>query len=203
MTRSQRAPSIRCRTWLAVLVSLVASACVVHRDEPYPEAWPSLSTIGTSEGCRDLDGVYADHGETHASPAVATSLTFNLGWQAWGPAEDRKQGWRKATRVTLSVLDSDSMEAVIRDVNGVQVASHILTHGSGEFVCEQGHATIRWHVYGAEDVVAARDDYSVELRRAGGYLVAHIHDRGIGVIGLIFPVAGRNSGWVRFERLAR
>ena len=186
-----------------MLVSLVASACLVRQDEPYPAAWPSLSTTGTSEGCHDLDGVYADHGETHAFPAVTASLTFNLGWQAWGPAEDQKQGWRDANRVTLTVLDSNSMEAVIWGVNAVQLARHILTHDSGEFVCEQGHATIRWHVYGAEDVVAARDDYTVELRRAGEYLVAHIRDRGIGVIGLFFPVAGRNSGWVRFERLAK
>lgn len=191
------------RKALALLVCLVPVACTTHQNERYPESWPSLSQGNATKNCHDLSGIYADKGETRVFPAVAPSLTFNLGWQAWGPEEDRKQGWRKADQVTVSVLDSGSMLAVIRDVNGARIASHIFTYVSGDFECRQGHGTIRWHVSGTEDVVAGRDDYTVELSRVGEYLVAHVHDRGIGVIGLVFPVTGNNSGWVRFKQIVQ
>lgn len=188
--------------WLLALLTLLASACVVSQNYPYPESWPPASG-GAPEDCQDLGGVYADLGEPHKFPAINPSLSFNLGWQSWGDTEDRKQGWRRAKRVTLSIRDADSMEAVIWGANSDRIASHVFTLASGEFVCESGHATIRWHVYAAEDVVAARDDYTVELSRAGEYLVAHVHDRGIGVVGLVFPVGGTTSGWVRFKRLSQ
>lgn len=187
---------------LLALLTLLVSACVVNQNQPYPESWSPVPGRA-SEGCQDLDGVYADLGEPHKFPAVNPSLTFNLGWQGWSGTEDRKQGWRRAKRVTLSILDADSMEAVIWGANDDRIASHVLTRASGEFVCESGHATIRWHAYAAEDVVAARDDYTVELSRAGEYLVAHVHDRGIGVVGLVVPIGGKTSGWVRFERLSQ
>jgi hypothetical protein len=186
---------------LLPLFTLLASACVINADHPYPESWPPVSS-GAAEGCRDLDGLYADLGETHTFPAINPSLTFNLGWQGWSSTEDR-DGWRRAKRVTLSVRDANSLEAVIWGANDDRIASRILARDSGKFVCESGHATIRWHTYAAEDVVAARDDYTVELKRAGEYLVAHVHDRGIGIIGLVFPIGGKTSGWVRFKRLSQ
>jgi hypothetical protein len=187
---------------LLALLTLLASACVVHQDQPYPESWPPVSGRA-SEGCQDLAGVYADLGEPHNFPTVNPSLTFNLGWQGWSGTEDRKQGWRRAKRVTLSIRDADSMEATIWGANDDRIASHVLTRASGQFVCESGRATIRWHASAAEDVVVARDDYTVELSRVREYLVAHVHDRGIGVIGLVFPIGGKTSGWVRFERLSQ
>jgi hypothetical protein len=200
MMRIERAPVILFRG-LLILLTLFAGACVVNENHPYPESWPAPSS-NASEGCRDLEGVYSDLGETHTFPAINRSLTFYLGWQEWSDKEDRKQGWREAKRVTLSILGAGSLEAIIRGANDNRIATHILTQDSGEFRCESGHATIRWHAYGTEDVVAARDDYTIELIRAGEYLVAHVHDRGIGVIGLIFPIEGETRGWVRFKRLS-
>ena len=183
------------------LLNLLAGACIIHQDHPYPESWPPVSSAGV-EGCRDLSGRYTDLGETYTFPAINPSLTFNLGWQGWSNSEDR-DGWRDAKQVTLSIRNAESLEVLVWGANNDRITDRVLARDSGEFVCESGTATIRWHSYGAEDVVVARDDYTVELIRAGKYLVAHVHDQAVGTIGLIFPICGKTSGWVRFQRLSQ
>lgn len=185
---------------LLVTVVLLAAACAVNRDYPYPASWPPL-TGGAAEDCRDFEGSYADRGDTPDFPTVNRSLTFTLGWlQEWNRTGHRED-WRTADRVTVSLPSADSLKAEIWKANGEKIGTRLLTRASGEFVCDSGRATIRWHVYEAEDVATTREDYMVEFSRAGESLVAHVRNRGIGTVLLIFPVWGTTSGWVRFTRL--
>lgn len=119
-----------------------------------------------------------DQGETENFPAINPSLTFNLGWNRTSRNVTQGQAWRAARRVTLSLSDPESLNAVIWSAAGEQIGAWILARASGEFFCESGRATIRWHVYEAEDVVAAREDYTVEFRRAGDYLLARVRNQG-------------------------
>lgn len=194
----------RVRTLVAcsglVTVALVVGACAVHHEYPYPTTWPPLVNGGT-EACRELAGTYADRGDAPNVPTINRSLTFTLGWTQDAKSPSQREAWRGADRVTLALPSAESLEVVSWKTSGERIGTRVLTRAAEEYMCESGRATVRWRVYEAEDVVAAREDYTVELHRVGEHLVAYVRNQGIGTVFLAFPFWGTTSGWVRFARV--
>jgi hypothetical protein len=55
----------------------------------------------------------------------------------------------------------------------------------------------------AADVVAGREDVTIEFSQADASLVAHVRESTYGAIFAVVPIAGTASHWYRFARLSK
>ncbi|MNC91102.1 hypothetical protein D3C83_72980 [compost metagenome] len=76
-----------------------------------------------------------------------------------------------------------------------------LRASEGEFECRAGRLVIRDKRWVAEDVVAGRENVTLELHRSGRYLVVQARERTYAVVFLVVPLAADATHWYRFPRL--
>jgi hypothetical protein len=78
-----------------------------------------------------------------------------------------------------------------------------LTEQAGEFECKEGELVVRSRRWVAADVVAGREDVTIEFSQAKSSLVAHVRESTYGALFAVVPIAGTASHWYRFARLSR
>ena len=181
------------RQALALAVSGVLSlaGCAVT-DEKYPANWDP-PPLPRSADCARFAGSYADRGEMTASPSQP-SLTYGLfGHHA---------PWRSARRVDFALPQPGVLEITAWDAEK-PLLKRTLTSAAGEVACKDGRLVVRSKRWVAADIVAGREEVTLEFSDAGAQLVAHVLESTYGAIFAVVPIAGTSAHWYRFARLAR
>ena len=76
-----------------------------------------------------------------------------------------------------------------------------LTAKAGEFRCTDGVLFVRSKRWVAADVVAGREDVTLEFQLADSRLVVHVSEKTYGALFAVVPIAGTATHWYRFARL--
>jgi hypothetical protein len=173
-----------------LFLAICLAGCAVTEQE-YPHTWAPLPASGTSD-CARFAGSYADRGETTGTGAEP-SLTYGL----FG----HHSAWKEARRVDLA-LPVEGVLQVTAWGDGKPLFSRTLTTGAGEFQCKDGALVVRSRRWVAADVVAGREDVTIEFSQAGSKLVAHVKESTYGAIFAVVPIAGTASHWYRFARVS-
>lgn len=171
-----------------VLAMCLAGCAVTEQD--YPAAWAPLPQP-VAESCAHFAGSYADRGETagaHAEP----SLTYGL----FG----HHSAWKEARRVDLALPAEGVLEITAWDEHK-PLFTRTLTSREGEFRCKGGELVVRSKRWVAADVVAGREDVTIEFTQAGAKLVARVKESTYGAIFAVVPIAGTATHWYRFARV--
>ena len=176
------------KTW-SVPVFALLSACAVGVPE-YPPKWDPLLPPAV-EHCKGFEGTYTDRGETR-DRLSARSLTREI----FG--DDRE--WKDARRVALELPQDDVLRVTVYGEMGT-LFRRDLRASEGEFECRAGRLVIRDKRWVAEDVVAGRENVTLELHRSGRYLVVQARERTYAVVFLVVPLAADATHWYRFPRL--
>ena len=175
---------------LAVSGTLWLAGCAVT-DEKSPVVWGPLP-LPASADCARFAGSYADRGEM-VSSASQPSLTYGL-FGHHGP-------WQSARRVDFALPQAGVLEITAWDADR-PLLKRTLTSKAGEFACKDGHLVVRNKRWVAADLVAGREDVTIEFSDAGAQLVAHVRESTYGAIFAVVPIAGTAARWSRFARLA-
>ena len=175
---------------LSLLLAICLAGCAVTEQE-YPAAWDPLPSSGASD-CARVAGSYADRGETTGARAEP-SLTYGL----FG----HHSAWKEAQRVDLALPEEGVLE-ITAWADGKPLFTRTLTAKAGEFQCKDGKLVVRSKRWVAADVVAGREDVTIEFSLADSKLVAHVKESTYGAIFAVVPIAGTASHWYRFARLS-
>ena len=173
----------------AVFAALVLTGCAVT-DEKYPLTWDPLPP-SMSADCARFAGSYADRGEM-TSFGSRPSLSYGL----FG----HHSGWQKARRVDFALPQEGLLEITAWDAEK-PLFKRTLTAKAREFACKDGRLVVRSKRWVAADLVAGREDVTIELSDAGSHLVAHVLEKTYGAIFAVVPIAGTAVHWYRFARL--
>ncbi len=171
-----------------VLMAMCLAGCAVT-EEQYPPAWDPLPQPAATD-CARFAGSYADRGES-AGPGDP-SLTYGL----FG----HHSAWKEARRVVLELPAEGLLQVTAWD-ESKPLFTRTLTTREGEFRCKNGTLIVRSKRWVAADVVAGREDVTIEFNLAQGKLVAHVKESTYGAIFAVVPIAGTASHWYRFPRL--
>lgn len=174
---------------LAVFGVLSLAGCAVT-DEQYPARWDPPPPPMSAD-CARFAGSYADRGETTSSGSQP-SLTYGL----FG----HHSGWQKARRVDF-VLPQDGVLEIAAWDDEKPLFKRTLTSKAGDFACKNGRLVVRSKRWVAADLIAGREDVSIEFSDAGSQLVAHVQETTYGAIFAVVPIAGTAARWYRFARL--
>lgn len=175
----------------SLLAAIWLAGCAVT-EQDYPLAWDPLPHPA-SESCARFTGSYADKGEA-AGTRAEPSLTYGL----FG----HHSAWKEARRVDFAVV-GDSMLEVTAWGDTKPLFTRTLTTKAGEFGCKDGVLFVRSKRWVAADVVAGREDVTIEFRLADSKLVAHVNEITYGALFAVVPIAGTASHWYRFARVTR
>ncbi len=178
---------------LALAVAVVAAGalagCAVM-DQQYPASWEPLPPT-MSANCASFAGSYADRGEMTSSGSEP-SLTYGL----FG----HHGGWQNARRVDFAFPHPDVLEITAWDAEKPLFTRQLSTN-AGDFACKQGRLVVRSKRWVAADLVAGREDVTIDFALAGPRLVAHVQETTYGAIFAVVPIAGTAARWYRFARL--
>ena len=174
---------------LAVFAALSLGGCAVT-EEQYPLSWDPLPPP-MSANCARFAGSYADRGETTASSSQP-SLTYGL----FG----HHSGWQKTQRVDFALPQAGVLEITAWDAEK-PLFKRTLTSKTGEFACKDGRLVVRSKRWVAADLVAGREDVTIEFSDTGSQLIAHVLETTYGAIFAVVPIAGTAVHWYRFTRL--
>lgn len=172
------------------LIGVVCLAGCAVMEQDYPAAWDPLP-LANAKSCDRFAGSYADRGET-AGERTQPSLTYGL----FGHHSE----WKDADRVTLALPQDGVLEITVWD-GDKPLLKRTLSAQAGEFKCKDGTLVVRSKRWVAADVVAGREDVTIELTRANGKLVAHVRESTYGTIFAVVPIVGTAGHWYRFARL--
>lgn len=174
---------------LAVSGAVWLAGCAVT-DEKYPAGWDPLPQPASAD-CGAFAGSYADRGEMTASGSEP-SLTYGLfGYHS---------AWQKARRVDFALPQDGVLEITAWDAEQ-PLFKRMLSAQAGEFACNNGRLLVRSKRWVAADIVAGREDVTIELSDAGSRLVAYVKESTYGAIFAVVPIAGTAAHWYRFARL--
>lgn len=173
-----------------VLVTCLAGCAVTEQD--YPLTWDPLPQPA-AESCTPFTGSYADRGEAVGDRAEP-SLTYGL----FG----HHSAWKDAQRVDLAFPAEGVLHVTAWDEEK-PLFTRTLTAREGEFSCKEGVLVVRSKRWVAGDVVAGREDVTIELRLSRSKLVAHVKEKTYGAMFAVVPIAGSASHWYRFARVER
>jgi hypothetical protein len=176
---------------LGLFVAICLAGCAVT-EQDYPPAWEPLPHSKTAD-CARFAGSYADRGETTGTRAEP-SLTYGL----FG----HHSAWKEARRVDLA-LPEEGVLQVTAWGDDKPLFTRRLTARAGEFQCKDGELVVRSRRWVAADVVAGREDVTIEFSQADASLVAHVRESTYGAIFAVVPIAGTASHWYRFARLSK
>lgn len=171
-----------------LMLACLAGCAVVEQD--YPAAWDPLPPP-MAGSCARFAGSYADRGET-AGTRGEPSLTYGL----FG----HHSPWKEAKRVDMA-LPRDGMLEISAWDDGKPLVQRTLTAQDGEFQCKRGTLVVRSKRWVAADVVAGREEVTIEFSRVDSKLVAHVKESTYGTIFAVVPIAGTAAHWYRFARL--
>jgi head-tail adaptor len=76
-----------------------------------------------------------------------------------------------------------------------------LTAAEEEVACDAGRLIVRNRRWVRADVMLAHERATLNLHRAGDYLVAQVEDKMAGLFFVILPIMGTTTHWYRFSRL--
>lgn len=175
---------------LAVFAALPLAGCAVT-DERYPASWDPLPPPRSAD-CARFAGSYADRGEMTTSGS-APSLSYGL----FG----HHSGWQKTQRVDFALPQDGVLEITAWDAEK-PLFKRTLTSKAGEFACKDGRLVVRSKRWVAADLVAGREDVTIEFSDTGSQLVAHILETTYGAIFAVVPIAGTAVRWYRFPRVS-
>jgi hypothetical protein len=167
---------------------MCAAGCAVT-EQDYPLAWDPLPQPATAD-CARFAGSYADRGE--AAGKGEPSLTYGL----FG----HHSGWKDVRRVDMVLPHDGVLEITAWDAQK-PLFKRTLTTEAGEFRCRSGQLVVRSKRWVAEDVVAGRQEMTIEFSRADSQLVAHVQEKTYGTIFYVVPIAGTAAHWYRFARI--
>lgn len=170
------------------MVMCLAGCAVTEQD--YPAAWDPLPAAAGD--CAYFAGNYADRGESSGTSAQP-SLTYGL----FG----HHSAWQKASRVQFSFPRDGVLEISAWHGDDKPLLTRALTAAAGEFRCQDGRLVVRSRRWVAEDIVAGRQDMTIEFSRTGSQLVAHVKEKTYGTIFAVVPIAGTAAHWYRFARM--
>ncbi len=176
---------------LAVFAAVALGGCAVM-DQEYPTSWDPLPPA-MSPNCSSFAGSYADRGEMTGS-ASRPSLTYGL----FG----HHGGWQNVRRVDFAFPQPEVLEITAWDAEKPLFTRQLSTN-AGDFACKQGRLIVRSKRWVAADLVAGREDVTIEFAAAGQRLVAHVQEKTYGAIFAVVPIAGTAGRWYRFARLAQ
>ena len=174
---------------LALVLVMCAAGCAVI-EQDYPATWDPLLKPATAD-CARFAGSYADRGEA-AGRSGEPSLTYGL----FG----HHSAWKDVRRVELA-LPQDGVLEITAWAADKPLFKRTLTTQAGEFRCNSGQLVVRSKRWVAEDVVAGRQEVTIELNRADSQLVAHVKEKTYGTIFAVVPIAGTAEHWYRFARI--
>jgi hypothetical protein len=172
-----------------LLAALCLAGCAVT-EQDYPLAWDPLPHPA-SESCARFAGSYADKGEA-AGTRAEPSLTYGL----FG----HHSNWKDARRVELAPIGNGTLEITVWG-DTKPLFTRTLTIKAGEFRCKDGVLYVRSRRWVAADVVAGREDVTIEFRLTDSKLVAHVSEKTYGALFAVVPIAGTASHWYRFARV--
>ena len=176
---------------VGLFLAIWLAGCAVT-DQEYPQAWSPLPPSATAD-CARFAGSYADRGET-AGTGAEPSLTYGL----FG----HHSAWKEARRVELALPAEGVLHVTAWD-EGKPLFTRTLSARAGEFECKDGALVVRSRRWVAADVVAGREDVTIEFSQADASLVAHVRESTYGALFAVVPIAGTATHWYRFARLAR
>lgn len=175
---------------LALFAAMALGGCSVI-DQQYPATWDPLPP-SMPASCVNFAGSYADRGEMTDSTAQP-SLTYGL----FGP----HSGWQNVRRVDFAFPQPEALEITAWDAEKPLFTRQLSTN-AGDFACKQGRLIVRSKRWVAADLIAGREDVTIEFALAGPRLVAHLQEKTYGAIFAVVPIAGTAARWYRFARLA-
>jgi hypothetical protein len=109
--------------------------------------------------------------------------------------------WESARRVDFALPQPGVLEITVSDAEK-PLLRRTLTSAAGELACKDGRLIVRNKRWVAADIVAGREEVTLEFSEAGGQLVAHVLETTYGAIFAVVPIAGSAAHWYRFARLA-
>jgi len=174
---------------LGLLLAMCLAGCAVT-EEQYPQAWDPLPQPAAAS-CARFAGSYADRGES-AGTSAEPSLTYGL----FG----HHSAWKEVRRVGLALPHKGVLEISAWDDQKL-LFKRTLTTQAGEFRCKNGMLVVRSKRWVAADVVAGREDVTIEFGLSNGKLVAHVKESTYGAIFAVVPIAGTATHWYRFARV--
>lgn len=175
---------------LAVLGTVWLAGCAIT-DEKYPLAWDPLPRPASAD-CARFAGSYADRGEASA-PGSHPSLTYAL----FG----HHSGWQQAQRVDFALPQPGVLE-ITAWASDKPLLTRSFTTKADEFACKDGRVLVRSRRWVAAELVAGRENVTIEFSDAGRQLVAHVMESTYGAIFAVVPIAGTASRWHRFARVS-
>ena len=175
---------------LAALLLAFVTACAVT-DEQYPATWEPLALPAAAD-CGRFAGSYADRGEAPES-RVQPSLSYGL----FG----HHSAWQNAHRVDFAFPEAGVLQITVRDTDKA-LFTRTLSAAKGELACPEGRLVVRSRRWVAGDVMAGREDVTIEFHDAPSQLVARVRERAYGTIFAVVPIAGTAVHWYRFPRIA-
>ena len=173
-----------------MMVAGLAGCAVVEQD--YPLAWDPLPQPAAAS-CARFAGSYADRGEA-AEDRAEPSLTYGL----FG----HHSAWKETRRVDLMFPAEGVLHITAWDEEK-PLFTRTLTAREGEFSCKDGVLVVRSKRWVAADIVAGREDVTIEFRLSNGKLVAHVKEKTYGAMFAVVPIAGTATHWYRFARVDR
>jgi hypothetical protein len=175
--------------WVACATLWLAGCAVT--DEKYPAAWDPLPP-SMSADCAHFAGSYADRGELRDAQ-TPPSLTYGLfGHHA---------PWQSARRVDFAFAQPGTLEITAWGEHK-PLLKRTLVSKADEFACKDGRLIVHQKRWVAADLVAGREEVTLEFSDAGTQLVAHVKESTYGAIFAVVPIAGTAAHWYRFRRLA-
>jgi hypothetical protein len=174
-----------------VFMAICLTGCAVT-EQQYPQAWEPLP-VSKAQDCARFAGTYADRGEATGDLAEP-SLTYGL----FG----HHSAWKEARRVDFMFPTQEVLYVTAWD-EAKPLFTRILTAKAGEFQCQDGRLVVRSRRWVAADVVAGREDVTIEFSQTPSGLVAYVKESTYGAIFAVVPIAGTASHWYRFARLDR
>jgi hypothetical protein len=174
---------------LSFLLAMCLAGCAVT-EQDYPVTWDPLPQPA-AESCARFAGSYADRGEA-ARDRAEPSLTYGL----FG----HHSAWKDARRVDLALPAEGVLQITVWD-DQKPLLTRTLTTKEGEFRCDHGVLSVRSKRWVAADVVAGREEMTIEFRLSDSKLVAHVKEKTYGAIFAVVPIAGTATHWYRFARV--
>lgn len=168
---------------------LAIAGCVVNH--PYPDAWTPLPAPPTRD-CHHFQGEYQDRGE-FPGYENRPSLTLEL----FGSGTP----WGRATRVSLSLPRSDTLEVTVWE-GASALFARTLSAEAGDFACDAGQLVVRDQRGFAGAGVGGFEKVTITLGLTDDHLVAQVKQMAAGLV-LIVPAAGSTTSWYRFPRVRR
>lgn len=172
-----------------VPIFLALAACAVG-DPNYPAHWAPLAPPPAAD-CRHFAGTYSDEGETPDKFQKASFTRELFGY---------RRGWDEATRLTFALPADDVLEVTVWSEEGELFTRRLLA-SAGDFACNEGRLTIRSKRWVTEELLATRENVTLELHAENGYLTARVHEFSYALAFLVVPFIADAVHWFRFARL--